>query len=208
MRFLPSRLLSIGAVLTIGALSVAAQPPASGPQRSPRAGQEQPPVRNPANRLLKDITLTDAQQTRVRELQQQFAERRRQLVGDRKGTRPQGDRQAQQRPDSATRAAWRAERAAMRGKMQQLMERQAADLRAVLTPTQQSTFDRNLSEVKQRLATRGQGRGERGARHGARHGAGRSAGRGARADGHGASFDRQQGGRHAQHGQRGDTDRR
>ena len=193
MRFLPSRLLSLGAVLTIGALSAAAQPPAGGTPRAPRAGQDQRPARNPVNGLLKDITLTDAQQTRVRELRQQFAEQRRQLIGDRKGTRPQGDRQAQQRPDSATRAAWRAEREAMRGKMQQLMERQVADLRAVLTPAQQSTFDRNVGEMKQRLATRGQGRGERGAR------------RGTRADGQGATLDRHQGGRHAQHG---DTNRR
>ncbi len=193
MRFLPSRLLSLGAVLTIGAFSVAAQPPAGGTQRVPRAGQEQGPARNPANRLLRDITLTDAQQTRVRELQQQFAEQRRQLIGDRKDTRQQGDRRARQRPDSATRA----QREAMRGKMQQLMERQVADLRTVLTPTQQSTFDRNVSEMRQRVAARGPGRDDRRGERGAR--------RGGRAGGRGAALDRQQGGRHAGHG---DTDRR
>jgi Spy/CpxP family protein refolding chaperone len=188
MRSFPARLLTLGAALTIGALSAAAQPPAGGTARAPRAGQEQRPARNPAKGLLKDITLTDAQQTRVREVQQRFAEQRQQLMGDRQGRRPQGDRQARQRPDSGTRPTWRDEREAIRGKMQQLMERQAADLRAVLTPEQQPTFDRNLTAMKQRLATRGQGRGERGVR------------RGARADDRGAALDRRHDGRHTQHG--------
>ena len=188
MRSFPSRLLSLGAVLTIAALSVAAQPPAIGSPRAPRAGQEQRPARDPAHGLLRDIMLTDGQQTRVRDLQQRFAEQRRQLVGDRQGRRPRGDRRTQQRPDSATRAAWRAEREGMHAKMQQLMARQAADLRAVLTPAQQPTFDRNLADLKQRLAAGGQGHGERGLR------------RGARPDGQGAALDRQHDRRHARHG--------
>jgi Spy/CpxP family protein refolding chaperone len=167
MRSLPSRILALGAVLSIGAVSVAAQPPAGGTPRASRAAQEQRAARNPAAGLLRGITLTDAQQTRVRELRQRFVEQRQQLMGDRPGRRPQAGRQARQRPDSATRAAWRAEREATRGRMQQLAERQAADLRAVLTPAQQSTFDRNLTAMRQRPATRGRGRGERGVRRGA-----------------------------------------
>lgn len=186
MRCFPIRLLSLGALLTIGGISLAAQPPAGETQRAPHTAREERPARSPADRLLREITLTHAQRTRVHELQQQFAEQRRQLVGARRGTRPRVDREAQQRP-----------REAMRGKLQQLTERQVADLRAVLTPAQHATFDRNVAGMKQRLATRGQVHDERRGERGAR--------RRARADGQGAGLDRHQGGRHAHHG---DTRRR
>jgi Spy/CpxP family protein refolding chaperone len=164
MRSLPSRLLSIGAALTLGAATLAAQAPSTDAPRAPRARQEQPRAgRTPGGFLLRDITLTEAQQTRVKALQQQFAEQRRQLVGDRQTRRAQQGATGQsQRPDSATRAARRAEREAMRGKMQQLTERQVADLRAVLTPAQQPTFDKNAATMKQRMVQRGEGRGPRG----------------------------------------------
>jgi hypothetical protein len=48
--------------------------------------------------------------------------------------------------------------------VQQLNERQVADLRAVLTGAQQITFDRNVAAMKQRVAERGKERGVRGDR--------------------------------------------
>ena len=50
------------------------------------------------------------------------------------------------------------DREAMRGQMRPLMERQPADIRAVLTPDQQTTFDQNVAEMRSRMQ-QGGGRG-------------------------------------------------
>lgn len=169
MRSLALRALSVGAALGLGAAALVAQPPAQprrGAEQAPRAGQ----MDRAGGRVFRDITLTDAQRARVREVQRRHAEERRQLAATARAQRPQpprgarSDSLARQRPDSATRVARRAEREAMRTRMQQLSARHLADLRAVLEPSQQATFDRNVGELRQRMDARGQGRGERGMR--------------------------------------------
>ena len=47
------------------------------------------------------------------------------------------------------------DRQAMRGQMRPLMERQQADIRAVLTSDQQATFDQNVAEMRSRMQQRG-----------------------------------------------------
>ena len=175
MRSIALRALSLGTALTLGAAVLSAQAPAQ-PRRG--ADQRQQPqargerVGRAGGMVFRGITLTEAQRTRVREVQQRYAEQRRELAGQARAAAPKrarpdsaarGDRQ---RPDSAARAAFRAQREQLRARMQQLSERQFADLRTVLEPSQQATFDRNVSELKERMAQRGQGRGERGMRRG------------------------------------------
>ena len=174
MPSLAHRALFLGTALTLGAAVLSAQAPAQ-----PRRGAQQQTTAR-GDRMGRDgsaradggaramvfrgITLTEAQRTRVREVQQRYAEQRRQLAGR---TRPDSAARAdRQRPDSAARAATRTEREARRTRMQQLSDRQFADLRAVLEPSQQATFDRNVSELKQRMAQRGEGRGDRPQRRG------------------------------------------
>ncbi|MDF1503933.1 Spy/CpxP family protein refolding chaperone [Roseisolibacter sp. H3M3-2] len=172
MKSLALRALSIGTALSVGAALVA-QAPTRTPDQPPRRAEQGAPHEGREGRrgpgggpLFRDITLTEQQQTRVREIQQRYGQERRQLAEQARGSRParpQG-RDAQ-RPDSAERAKFRAEREAMRGRMQQLTERQVADLRAVLTGQQVATFDRNVGAMKQRMAERG-AKGERGGRRG------------------------------------------
>ncbi|MGZ8379466.1 MAG: Spy/CpxP family protein refolding chaperone [Gemmatirosa sp.] len=183
MRSFALRALSIGTALTLGATILAAQAPAQPRQgageqaRGPRAER----VGRAGGMIFRDITLTDAQRTRVREVQQRYAQERRQMAGTARTKQPRGarsDSAVRQRPDSAARVAMRAEREVVRTRMQQLSERQWADLRAVLEPSQRVTFDRNVSALKQRMSARGQERGDRGVRRGAKARAGGAAQRG------------------------------
>jgi len=100
--------------------------------------------RGPMRGLLRGIELSDAQKTQVRQISEKYRSEFQALRGD----RAQG--QERQRPDSA--------------KMQQmrsLMDRQQADIRAVLTADQRKTFDQNLAQMKQRMQERQQRRGDR-----------------------------------------------
>jgi Spy/CpxP family protein refolding chaperone len=93
------------------------------------AAQAQTPMRGPGRRmelLFKDITLTPAQQAKVDSIQGRYRSERPSFTP---GTPP----------DSAT-----------RDKIRALFQRERDDLRAVLTPDQQKTFDRNVEEMRQR----------------------------------------------------------
>src|SRR5919112_4093891 len=74
--------------------------------------------------LMQGITLTDAQKTSVDSIGQAF---RAQMPPMQQGTPP----------DSATRA-----------KMMDVRKKQYAAIRAVLTPEQQKTFDKNLADLR------------------------------------------------------------
>ena len=76
--------------------------------------------------LFRDITLTPAQQAKVDSIQAHYRSERPSFTP---GTPP----------DSAT-----------RDKIRALFQRERDDLRAVLTPDQQKTFDRNVEEMRQR----------------------------------------------------------
>jgi Spy/CpxP family protein refolding chaperone len=96
----------------------------------PTHAQTPPPSnRGPGRRmeiLFKDITLTPAQQTKIDSIQAHYRE---QMPSFRPGSPP----------DSATRERVRA-----------VFRHELDDFRAVLTPDQQSTFDRNLEAMRAR----------------------------------------------------------
>lgn len=97
--------------------------------------------------LFRGIELSDAQKTQMRAIHTKYGEQRRAIWT------PQRDSAARrQRPDSATRA-----------KMVALRERETAEVRGLLTPAQQSTFDQNRAQMRQRAEARmKEGRGHRG----------------------------------------------
>jgi Spy/CpxP family protein refolding chaperone len=78
--------------------------------------------------LLKDITLTDAQKEQAKVIREKYVP---QIVQLRKAEQATG------KPDEAARA-----------QMADLKNKQAAELRAILTADQQVIFDRNLAEMK------------------------------------------------------------
>jgi Spy/CpxP family protein refolding chaperone len=85
--------------------------------------------------LLKDITLTDAQKNQIKTIREKYLPQQVEL---RKAAQAVGGP-----PDAATRA-----------KMSDLRDKQAAEIRAILTPDQQKTFDHNLHEMKEDMDRR------------------------------------------------------
>jgi Spy/CpxP family protein refolding chaperone len=166
------------AMTAVTAGMLAAQPPAVTPAPGAPAGQGQhgdhARTRGPGGRggmraqLLRDITLSDAQRTQIRAIADRYRAQQRQLADDARakwrGDRPAARRDAGARPDSATRAAFRAEREAFRTRVRDLRQRQLAEMRAVLTPAQQASFDRNVAALRERGADRAGRFGPRGPR--------------------------------------------
>ena len=112
----------------------------------------------PDGALLRGITLTDAQKTRVQELrksqQPEMQKTREQL-----GAVMKEARDARQRGDTATA---RAKMAQVKTAMDAQRDRQIASLRTILTADQQKQLDTNIAAFKERAA-KGD-RGERGVR--------------------------------------------
>jgi Spy/CpxP family protein refolding chaperone len=126
------RIATLAVALCVGMTSVVA---AQG-QPEPKEGQgEMRRGGGMGGMLLKDITLTDAQKEQVKTIREKYVPRQLEL---RKAVQATGGP-----PDDATRA-----------KMTELQSQQSAEIRAILTPDQQKTFDNNLHEMKERMDAR------------------------------------------------------
>jgi Spy/CpxP family protein refolding chaperone len=129
------RIATLAAALCVGMTSVAAaqgaEPPKQGQGEMRRGG-------GMGGMLLKDITLTDAQKTQVKTIREKYLPQQMEL---RKAVQATGGP-----PDEKQRAA-----------MMDLQTKQAAEIRAILTAAQQSTFDKNLAEIKAHMDARHNG---------------------------------------------------
>ena len=117
----------------------------------------------PVRALLRGIDLSDAQKEQVKAIRERYRPRYHAL---RDSLRPSAEqaRAARQQGDTvAARSAW-AQGADERREMMTLAQREAAEIRGVLTPDQQNTFDRNLAAWREhrRDAMRDHARGKRG----------------------------------------------
>ena len=123
------RIATLAFALCAGMTSVAAA------QGQPEGQQGQGGMRRGGGMggmLLKDITLTDAQKDQIKTIREKYVPMQLEL---RKAVQATGGP-----PDEATRA-----------KMMELQSQQAAEIRTVLTPDQQKTFDHNLHELKEKM---------------------------------------------------------
>jgi Spy/CpxP family protein refolding chaperone len=129
------RIATLAAALCVGMTSVAAaqgaEPPKQGQGEMRRGG-------GMGGMLLKDITLTDAQKTQVKTIREKYLPQQMEL---RKAVQATGGP-----PDEKQRAT-----------MMDLQTKQAAEIRAILTAAQQSTFDKNLAEIKAHMDARHNG---------------------------------------------------
>ena len=126
------RIATLAIALCAGMTSVAAA------QGQPENQQGQGEMRRGGGMggmLLKDITLTDAQKDQIKTIREKYVPKQMEL---RKAVQATGGP-----PDDATRA-----------KMTELQNQQAAEIRAILTPDQQKTFDHNLHELKEKMDER------------------------------------------------------
>jgi Spy/CpxP family protein refolding chaperone len=128
------RIATLAATLCVGMTSVAAAQ-----STEPQQGQGQGEARRGGmgGTLLKDITLTDAQKAQVKAIRDKYVP---QLMELRKAEQATGTR------DEASRA-----------KATDIMNKQAAEIRAILTADQQATFDKNLAEMKAKWDARQKG---------------------------------------------------
>ena len=127
------RIATLAAALCVGMTTVAAaqgSEPQQGQGEGRRGGRG-------GEWLLKDINLTDAQKDQIKTIREKYVPQQIEL---RKAAQATGSM------DDATRA-----------KMMDLQDKQAAEIRAVLTPDQQVTFDKNLAAAKERMAARRNG---------------------------------------------------
>ena len=154
--------LAIAAVLTVG--TVAQAQSTTAPRQHQRHGAGRENGDRVRGGLLRGITLSDAEQARVKSIHAKYAAEAKSL---RESLRPamQNVRTARQQRDSvALKAAWD-RTAGDRQKLQALMQRERAEIRAALSPENQKTFDANAKQLEQRRAewsTKGKGgHGER-----------------------------------------------
>ena len=131
------RIATLAAALCVGITSVAAAQGTEPPQQ----GQAQGEMRRGGGMggmLLKDINLTDAQKAQVKTIREKYAPQQLEL---RKSVQATGAP-----PDEATRT-----------KMMDIQTKQTNEIRAILTADQQVAFDKNLAELKARMANRSNG---------------------------------------------------
>jgi Spy/CpxP family protein refolding chaperone len=124
------RIATLAAALCVGMTSVAAAQGTEPPQQGRGGGM--------GGMLLKDINLTDAQKAQVKTIRDKYVPQLQEL---RKASQATGGP-----PDEATRT-----------KMMDIQTKQTTEIRAILTTDQQATFDKNLAEMKARMANRANG---------------------------------------------------
>ena len=129
------RIAALGVALLAGTSALAgAQAPAGAPQQQGGPGGG----RGGFNRTMNGIELTEAQKTKVGEIQAKYQP---ELQAIRESMQGGGDR------------------AAAFTKMQAIREKMNPEIRAVLTADQQVIFDKNLAEQKARMEQMRQGGG-------------------------------------------------
>ncbi|MDQ6689512.1 MAG: hypothetical protein M3Z18_03290 [Gemmatimonadota bacterium] len=127
------RIATLAVALCAGMASVAAAQGQPEPQ-----GQGDHRGQGMGGMLLKDITLTDAQKTQIKTIREKYLPQQMEL---RKAAQATGGA-----PDQASRA-----------RMMDLQEKQAAEIRALLTADQQRVFDGNLKAMRDRMEARKNG---------------------------------------------------
>jgi protein CpxP len=163
-----SILIGLGLAASLAGVAAAQQPGTDAPKRERSEGRRGGPDGRfedrggPRGLLLKDITLTDAQKTQLKELRKAQHEK---MDANREANRKQFDelRAARQKGDTVVvKAIMQRNRQAM----EQAREQQVAALRNILSADQRIQFDKNVAELKQREAQRGERVGQRGPKGG------------------------------------------
>ena len=161
---------AMAAILSVGTLAQAQSGTTTPEQQQQGVGRGARGVRGGpgGGGLLRGITLSDAEKAKVKAIHTKYSAEARSL---RQSLRPamQEVRAARQKRDSAAVSAALAKTAGDRQKLEALMQRQRAEIRAALTPEHRTVFDANVKELEQRRAEWNErGKGERGGRAGFR----------------------------------------
>jgi Spy/CpxP family protein refolding chaperone len=147
--------VALGAALIFAAATGAAAQQSDRAQHRGRHGDGQTETARGGRRgamrgLFRGVNLTDAQKAQVTAIRERYQP---QLNALRDSARPAFEeaRAARERGDTlAARRAW-AKTADTRQRMAELMQRQAGEVRAILTPDQQQVFDKNVAAMRDRV---------------------------------------------------------
>jgi len=149
--------MGLGLALSLAGVAAAQQPADSAHARRERGGQwegRRGPG-GPMGLLFKDISLSDAQKTQVKQLRDA---QRTKFEANRDAMKKQFDQARALREKGDTVGA-RAIMDKNRAAMQQARDQEFASIRNILTADQRTQFDKNVADLKQREAQRGFGRG-------------------------------------------------
>lgn len=174
------RKVSLGLVLaaSVAGVSVAQQgQPGGRPQRGQQGGPGGPGgpggrgMRGggPERMLFQGITLTDAEQAKVKTIHRRYRDegiKLRDANQDKMDANRDQLRAARQKGDTAALKAFRAKAEESRTQFKSLMERQQGEIRSALTAEHQKQFDANVAQLKDRMAKRGQNGPQGGGRPG------------------------------------------
>jgi Spy/CpxP family protein refolding chaperone len=144
----------IVSLLTVGPVAQAQSAAPAAPQSRQQSGGR---FERGRGRLFRGIKLSAAEKARVKEIRGKYQTESRSL---RESLRPamQDLRTAREKHDSvAMKAAWD-RTAGDRQKLQELMQRERAEMRSALSPEHQTQFDTNMKQLEQRRAGRKDGR--------------------------------------------------
>ena len=108
---------------------------------------------------MRGITLSDAEKANLKTVREKYASQVKALHEQYKPDH-QAMRDARQRHDTAAVKALREKAAPEREAVKNLLEAQRNDVRAALTPANQTLFDANVAKVKERIAQRGEKAGK------------------------------------------------
>jgi len=141
--------------VTLGAASLAsAQEPTPAPQAQQQQGQRgrawRQGRRNGIRAVFRGVNLTAQQKEQIKAISQKYAQRARPI---RQSLRPamQEMRAARQKGDqNAARAVFERVKP-QREQLQQLRQQELNEVRGLLTPDQQKTFDQNATKLRQRM---------------------------------------------------------
>jgi protein CpxP len=161
-----SILIGLGLAASLAGIAAAQQPGADAPKRERAEGRRGGPDgrfedrAGPRGLLFKDITLTDAQKTQLKELRKAQHDK---MDANKEQRRKQFDALKAAREKSDT-VAVKAIMARNRQTMEQARAQEIVAIRTILTAEQRVQFEKNVVELKQREAERAQRFGQDGRR--------------------------------------------
>ena len=119
--------------------------------------------RGPGRSALRGVKPTDAQKAQIKAIHEKYQS---QFKSIRESMKPAMDeaKAARQRGDTAGVRAAFAKTEGTRQQAQALRSQESAEIRAILTPEQQKTFDANVAQMKTRGDKAGKGHGKHNAR--------------------------------------------
>ena len=144
-------------LLTVAAASLMAAPMLHAQATTTPAPARQPAVSGPRHghgRMMQDLGLTADQQARMKAIHTKYAP---QMKSARDASKPDFDAMKAARTSHDT-AAMRAARAKLQSDMaptQKVRQQEMAEMRGILTPTQQQKFDADQAKMKARMGKRG-----------------------------------------------------